>query len=119
MTKGDCILIAFLSLLIILLFLPSFFTQNEKLTAYIYLDGEIAESFDLSSISESKTVSVGGCEIILQNDGVSFIKSECRDKLCIKKGKLKRKGDTMACVPEKVVVSIKGEKAEDFHISTY
>lgn len=118
-TKGDVALIAFLCLVIILLFTPSFFAADEKLTAYVYLDGEVVEAVEFSELSESRKITVGGCEILLQNDGVSFVESECRDKLCIKKGKLRRKGDTMACVPEKVVVTLKSEKKDDFHIATY
>ncbi len=116
--KGDELLIASLCILILLLFLPSFGGRNEKLTAEIFYEGELVETVSLSEC-EDEEITVGNCKLLLQKDGVTFLSSECPDKLCIKKGKLKRKGDTMACVPERVVAVIKGEKQSDFHIATY
>ena len=116
--KGDIVLITFLCILIIALFLPSFMAKNEKLTAEIFHNGEIVRTVSLSDC-EAEEITVGDCRLLFEKDGVSFLESSCEDSLCIKRGKLKNKGDTMACVPQKVVVVIKGEKAEDFHISTY
>lgn len=116
--KGDIALIASLCVLILLLFLPSFSGNNEKLTAQIYREGELVKTVSLSEC-QGEEITVGNCKLLLEKDGVTFIDSSCPDKLCIKKGKLKRKGDTMACVPQKVVAVIKGEKQSDFHIATY
>ena len=116
--KGDIALIVCLCFLIVLLFVPSFADTDEKLTAEIYLNGEIVKTVSLSE-TEGEEITVGNCELLIEKDGVSFIHSDCRDKLCIKRGKLKRKGDTMACVPEKVVAVIKSENKDDFHIATY
>lgn len=118
MKKGDFVLIGFLCLLIAVLFLPSFFSGSERLTAEIYLDGEIVKTALLSEYDREE-ITVGNCVLLLEKDGVSFLESDCPDRLCIKRGKLKRKGDTMACVPEKVVAVIKSEKKEDFDIATY
>jgi hypothetical protein len=116
--KGDIILIASLCLIIVLLFVPSFTGSDEKLTAEIYHEGELVEAVSLSE-TDKEEITVGSCVLLLEKDGVSFVSSDCHDKLCVKRGKLKRKGDTMACVPERVVAVIKGEKPDDFHISTY
>lgn len=116
--KGDIVLIISLCLIIVLSFLPSFSGGNEKLTAEVYYEGELIKTVYLSECNGEEFVA-GSCTLLFEKDGVAFIHSECPDKLCIKRGKLKRKGDTMACVPERVVVVIKGEKNEDFHIATY
>ncbi len=116
--KGDIVLIASLCVLILLLFLPAFVGENEKLTAEIYHNGDLVKNVSLSSAA-GEEITVGNCVLLLEKDGVTFLRSDCPDKLCIKKGKLKRKGDTMACVPEKVVAVIKGEKPSNFHIATY
>ncbi len=115
---GDKILVVFLILLIILLFLPSIFFRSEKLLAEISFDDQ-TEVYELYKIEESEKLKVGGCEILLEKDGVSFLKSECPDGLCVKRGKLKRPGDTMACVPQKVVITVKSEKKSVFHASTF
>ncbi len=106
-TKGDVILITFIALLSAVLFMLSFTGNRGALKAEIYLDGEKVQEIMLSDTDESRTLKVGECELLIEKDGVTFLSSRCSDKLCIKKGKLTRNGDTMACVPEKVVVNIK------------
>lgn len=107
-TKGDIILIVSLLVLCLGLFITSF-GKSENLTADIYVSGEKAHSIALSEVTESYTLNENYCQLLIEKDGVSFVFSDCADKLCIKKGKLKNQGDTMACVPEKVVVIIKSD----------
>lgn len=106
-TKGDIILVAFLVALCAVLFAFSFTDENDILKAEIYLGGEKVQETVLSDMDESRRLKVGGCELLIEKDGIAFISSQCEDQLCVKKGKLTRKGDAMACVPEKVVVNIK------------
>ena len=115
--KGDIAALLIIVILCIAWFLSG--TAGEKLRADIYLDGEKVQSVALSELAEEKTVTVGGCEILLAGDGAAFVHSECSDKLCEKRGKLKRAGDTMACVPERVVLSLKSDKARDFDSVVY
>ena len=108
-TKGDIILIVSLLVLSLVLFVISFTGDTESLRAEIYADGELTHDIALSEAAEGYTLTENGCELLIETDGVSFVYSDCGDKLCIKKGKLKRQGDTMACVPERVVVIIKSD----------
>lgn len=117
-TKGDIILIAAIIIVTVLLFINSFSNGN-SLKAEIYLEGERVKEIELESVSDSYTIIVGSCELLIENDGVSFLSSECEDKLCIKSGKLKRAGDAMACVPQRVVVSIKSDKEKQPDGVTY
>lgn len=115
--KGDIAAFLIIVILCIVWFLSG--TSQGKLRADIYLDGEMVQSVLLSELGEEKTVKVGRCEILLTGDGAAFLHSECSDKLCEKRGKLKRAGDTMACVPERVVLSLKSDKASDFDSVVY
>lgn len=109
---GDFIIVGVILAVSLLLFLNSFF-PDKGLIAEIYFEGESFAVYDLSGLTESETVSVGSCEILVENDGVTFLSSDCSDKLCINRGKLKKSGDTMACVPERVSVVIKKAKGND------
>lgn len=108
-TKGDIILIVSILVLSLVLFVTSFASGNGNLRAEIYVNGQMAHSIALSEVTESYTLNENYCQLLVEKDGVSFVYSDCGDKLCIKKGKLKNQGDTMACVPEKVVVIIKSD----------
>lgn len=115
--KGDILIIAALCVTCLLLFIPSFAAADEK-TAVIYLDGELKEEFDLSAAQETYTVEVGGCTLKIENGAVTFTASDCPDRLCVKRGALSKNGDTMACVPNRVVVSIRGAHS-DFDAVAY
>ncbi len=111
MKKGDVLIISLCVLLCALLFISSF-TSKETLVATVYADGEAVKTVELSSVEKAYTFSVSGCEIKFEKDSVGFVSSSCKDKLCVKHGKLSKKNDTMACVPNKVVVAVKGTKNE-------
>lgn len=118
MKKGDYFVIAAALLLSLLLFIPSFLPSDEK-TAEVYVDGEKVKSVSLTSLQAEERFSVAGCEILFEKDGASFLESNCKDQLCVRCGKLKNAGDSMACVPNKVVVTVKAEKENDYDIMAY
>lgn len=106
---GDFIVVGTALAVSVVLFVLSF-SGGERLTATVSLDGEIVRQVELYELDSSEIISVGGCEILLEKDGVTFLSSECPDKLCVKRGRLERAGDTMACLPERVAVVLKAEK---------
>lgn len=106
---GDVAVIAVLSILCLVLFIIPFFSKG-SLKAEIYFDGELKQSIVLSSLKESQSLKLNECELLIENDGITFLNSSCPDRLCVACGKLKRSGDTMACIPRKVTVTLKSEK---------
>ena len=106
---GDFIIVAAVLVISIMLFVFSF-SDGESLVAQVSLDGEAVRQVRLYELTEKESIRVGGCEILLERDGVTFLSSECPDKLCVNRGKLKKAGDTMACVPERVTVTLRSEK---------
>ncbi len=109
--KGDFAVVLITLFMSALLFAFSF-SSGEKMTAQIYYNGESYSTVNLYEIKESRQLTVGNCTLLLENDGVTFLASDCEDRLCINRGKLKKAGDTMACVPERVSVVLKAEKNE-------
>lgn len=110
MTKGDFFLIGAMLALIAVLFIKPL-SSDENLYGEIYLNSEKLHSVYLEKVDESYSFKAGECEILIEKDGISFHSSQCPDKLCIKSGKLSKSGDAMACIPERVVVVIKSDKA--------
>lgn len=118
MKKGDYFVIAAVLTFCLLLFIPSFLPSDEK-TAEVYVDGEKVKTVLLTSLQTEERFTAAGCEILFEKDGASFIKSDCKDQLCVKCKKLKNPGDSMACVPNKVVLTIKAENENDYDIMAY
>lgn len=110
-TKGDIILVVSLIIVCVMLFTLSL-GKTESLKAEIYVGGEKVHSIALNEVEESYTLNENYCQLLIEKDGVSFVFSDCGDQLCVRRGKLKKQGDTMACVPEKVVVILKSDGKE-------
>ena len=116
--KGDIILTVLILLVCIaLIFLPEL--SSEKSVATVYVDGEVIETIKLDEVEKAYTFSpCENVEIEVEKGRIRFLSSDCPDKLCVKSGWLNSGGATSACLPEKVVISVTGEKA-DFDVITY
>lgn len=112
MKKGDAVIIVSVFLLCVFLFISPFLSKDE-LTAVVTVDGEVKKEVLLSEIEQEYTEQIGDCVILFSSSGVRFVSSDCKDKLCVKHGLLKNKGDAMACVPNKTVVALEGKKNYD------
>lgn len=109
--KGDIIIAAAVLLAAALFAIPKL-TSSDKLTAEIYVDGVLERTVDLSD-SENYSFSPKSKPNVTINVGdgaIWFSKADCKDKLCIKSGKLTSGGQTAACLPERVVVSVVSDK---------
>ncbi len=109
--KGDIIIAAAVLLAAALFAIPKL-TSSDKLTAEIYVDGVLERTVDLSD-SENYSFSPKSKPNVTINVGdgaIWFSQADCKDKLCIKSGKLTSGGQTAACLPERVVVSVVSDK---------
>lgn len=109
--KGDIVTIVITGFITLLLFITSFM-PNENLKAYIYADGTLVHEVDFSQTDEPYMLTVKGCGIEIGKEGVSFKSSDCPDKLCEKSGVLSKNTQTACCVPQAVVIVIKGDKSD-------
>lgn len=109
--KGDVVTIVLTSLITLLLFVASFMPE-ENLKAYIYADGKLVYEADFKNTENPYIFEVKDCEIEISEDGVRFKSSDCPDKLCEKSGMLSKNTQTACCVPNTVVLVIKGDKSE-------
>lgn len=115
--KGDVAIVLLIVAACVLWFIP--WHSGEQLVLTVTLDGETAAQVNLSEVGESSVITVGGCELLVEKDAVSFVSSRCEDKLCEKRGRLTKAGDAMACVPERVVASLSRVKSPDFDSVVY
>ena len=119
-SKNDLIVIAVILTVCVLMLVPSF-KKSDRLIATITVNGTETQIIDLSSVDKTYTINTDTspeAEITVEKNAVFFSYAECPDKLCINTGKLTRSGQTAACLPAKVVVSLKSEKS-DFDVLTY
>lgn len=119
MRKTDYLLLTAICLMALAgyLFFNSPDTKGAKLLI-IQHDNKIIERIDLTKVkSETKlTVPVqdGTLTIMYDKTGARVIASPCPEKLCVNQGKITKAGQTIACLPEKVLLTITtpGKEAE-------
>jgi len=58
---------------------------------------------------------LGISEIIIDSEGVHFASSPCKTQFCISNGHRSEGGDIIACVPNRILVTIKGSRDSSSH----
>ena len=56
---------------------------------------------------------LGTTTVAIEHGAASIVESPCPHHLCIRKGRISRTGDWVACIPNGVIVSIEGESDYD------
>lgn len=115
MKPGDLIIVG---LLVILSFLPlAIFTyQNQvnaenQLYAVITVDGEVHGKMELKNdhtreLHEVKSAN-GHVNIVAREGEIVYMReANCPDELCLDQGEISAVGETIVCLPHKVVVEI-------------
>lgn len=93
------------------------FIGNEKGRAEIYYESKLIKTVALDK-GVDRTFSLPQNEHVifhLYKDGsICFEHSDCPDKICVKTGKLRRVGESAACLPNKMIMKIVPEnRTED------
>lgn len=88
----------------------------------IYLKGKLYKSITIKSDSFKKAISIkselGSNEVLIENGGARMESADCRDRICIKEGFKSKVGQTIVCLPNKLVIEIKGrQKTETDEVS--
>ncbi len=118
--RNDLLLGAGLLLAALCIWCVIFFVQKngskEGLMVVVTVDGEEYYSGLLSGENqhgERREIDIDGHNKVVIADGEAWMESaDCPDKLCISQGKISRTGQTIICLPNKTMVTIKGGKSE-------
>lgn len=82
-------------------------------------DQQVLQRIELKKVtSETKLivpVEHGELVIAYDREGGRVLSSPCPDQVCVHQGKITRSGQTIACVPEKVLVTITTAAKENDH----
>lgn len=79
-------------------------------TAVIRVDGAVAARVRLDA---DGTFSVGAVRFEVRDGAIRFAESDCPGQECVHAGWLKRAGSGMACLPNRVSVTITGQSEVD------
>lgn len=82
----------------------------------VYVDGKLTRSVDLKASQEHEleVASEFGCnKIIIQGGRARVAESTCENKLEIKAGEIYKAGQSLICIPNRLVVIIEGKDEYD------
>lgn len=103
MKKGDFIIIAVVLLAAVIVFSLFFFCGTSGKTVIIKQNNVVVETLP---ISENNTVTLSGNTVQIKNGEVSVIKANCKNQICRKHTAISKVGESIVCLPNKVIVTI-------------
>jgi hypothetical protein len=59
----------------------------------------------------------GSNTVLIENNTIKITSATCTDGLCMKQGAISKVGQSIICLPNQVIIEIKGEESEDFLLS--
>ncbi len=114
MKKADFILIAaVLAVAGIMLFFLYGVNNSYGSFVQIEIDGEVVETLDINIDTERviETENGGTNTLIIKDGGAEMIDANCPDGICINHKKINKNGESIICLPHKLVVSVVNEKS--------
>lgn len=96
-----------------LLVLIQFGVKKQGESVVIKVDGNVVKEVSIEKDSEFDIEGYqGGSNHVVIKDGrVCMTDADCPDKLCVHTGTVKKTGETIVCLPHRVVVEITGKEA--------
>lgn len=109
--KTDIIIISSLILIGGVMLLIFFLTAKAPFFVRVNMNNEVYGTYDLY---KDQTVDITDGEshnLLVIKDGKAYVdEADCPDKLCKNMGKISTTGQSIICLPHKVVIEIVGEK---------
>lgn len=105
-TKFDCIILAAVVVLFAASFAPYFMKAGGKY-AQISVDGKVLYSLPLAQNCQQTVATEYGENTVVICDGQCYVSlADCRDEICIKRGKISKAGESIVCLPHRLIVEV-------------
>lgn len=96
-------------LLITFLLLPT----KDNASVIVTLDGQVIKTMSLYSNTTYTCQNNENYNIIVVNNGIVNVKeASCKNQICVHHFPISKNGETIVCLPNKLVVSIKNENGK-------
>ena len=108
MKKADFLIIFIVLICSVLIYFSP--TKQENYKILIYVNGKLKNEIDYNdSLNEKFTVSseFGKNVVKIDKNGVKVTESTCADGLEIKQGYINKKGQSLICLPNRLVIKLK------------
>ena len=77
------------------------------------------EEIGTYSLKDNRVIDVGeGNRLEIKDGAVHMLYADCPDQICVDQKAISKEGETIVCLPNKVVVEVKSADASDFDTMT-
>ena len=116
-TVADFVAIMLVLVLSVLVFAVSVIGDSSVRYCVIEINGAEWARYDMTTLSKEKEVVIdneyGRNTVVLSDDGVWVSSSDCPEECEIKAGKITRAGQSLVCLPHKLVIRLEGGTKSD------
>lgn len=110
MTRGDIVLgISILLVGAIFFIALIFWSQEDANKVEVQVNGKIVGVYSLSEDQEITLKDIGENTFRIKDNHVEMVKADCPDQYCVKHHSISKNGESIICLPNKVVITIKGK----------
>lgn len=112
--RADVVLVGVLAAVCLAAFFL-FFLRGEGASVVVTRDGEVIGRYRLS---ENRTVEIADASgrvtnvLVIAGGRADMTEADCPDRLCVRQRAIQRAGESLVCLPNRVVVTVEGGKEE-------
>lgn len=108
--RNDLVLVGIILVLVLICFIIFKLSLKDGEYVNISVNGKYEYSLSLNSDLEKKiTTELGENVVVIKNGRVTVKSADCPDKICVEHRAISKAGETIVCLPHKVVVEITEE----------
>jgi len=113
--RNDFILIGIILLIAVAALLYRNVVKQNGDIIIVYVDGKVYKELPLNQKTTLEIKGVGGGTnlLIIEEGHADMVDASCPDKLCVDQKQIQYNGETLICLPNKVVVKVKSNKESD------
>lgn len=106
-TRWDLLPLGCMMALTLALLLVLFFKNETGRTVTVRVDQAVVWQQPLNRPAQKTVITNYGMNVIEIKDGCCFISNaDCRDGVCQKSGKISRRGESIVCLPHRLIVEV-------------
>lgn len=91
----------------------SLLTKDDNGKIFVQVDGEIVNTFDLT---EDQVIEInnGTNQLEIKDHKANMIWADCPDQVCVHQREISKQGESIICLPNKVVIYVSDGKDSEF-----
>ncbi len=114
MKKADLILAAVILAVALSIAGSRYVHQADGSVVVVAVNGEETARYSLHQNRKVNIRSDGGYNLLVIENGSACVQdADCPDRTCVHEGKIRRDGETIVCLPHKVVITVVSDEKSD------